>query len=464
MDLRIPTLSALTLLALVSSSTAQTVFPEVEPNGTKAEATPASCLVAGDSLSGMTTGTAITAGNSALTSADTFRVMTCTAPLGVYRHTLTLTASAGGVPTATIRGLNQTAGVIGTTDSAVVTSSGALVAWYGFGKQEEIYYRVTGTTSTTGTYSATLATTPITPTAVPGVFNPGTIVINCGGQGHTTDTDLWLYDSNFNAIPCGGDDDNIGPPTSLQSRLSISLAAGTYYLGISTYNLANNQPSCAGVDNFLTGLVLDFPNAVADSSTTTATNISFSVSDGTNTVAQPATKALIFGVEWFRIQVGSSAPAPTPFCFGDGSGTACPCANNGTAGNGCASSVNANGANLAWTGTASIANDTLVLQGTGMPSSSALYFQGTVQVSAGAGGTFGDGKRCAGGSVIRLGTKTNVGGSSAYPEVGNPSVHVKGSCNAGDVREYQCWYRNAAAFCTPSTFNLTNGLEVTWAP
>jgi hypothetical protein len=27
---------------------------------------------------------------------------------------------------------------------------------------------------------------------------------------------------------------------------------------------------------------------------------------------------------------------------------------------------------------------------------------------------------------------------------------------------YQLWYRNAAAFCTPSTFNLTNGLDVTW--
>ena len=63
---------------------------------------------------------------------------------------------------------------------------------------------------------------------------------------------MWLYDSNFNAIPCGGDDDNLGPPTSLQSRLSINLTAGTYYLGVSTYNLANNQPSCAGVDNFLT--------------------------------------------------------------------------------------------------------------------------------------------------------------------------------------------------------------------
>jgi hypothetical protein len=24
------------------------------------------------------------------------------------------------------------------------------------------------------------------------------------------------------------------------------------------------------------------------------------------------------------------------------------------------------------------------------------------------------------------------------------------------------WYRNAAVFCTASTFNLSNGLQVTW--
>ncbi|MEY2806172.1 MAG: hypothetical protein RIR65_589, partial [Planctomycetota bacterium] len=32
------------------------------------------------------------------------------------------------------------------------------------------------------------------------------------------------------------------------------------------------------------------------------------------------------------------------------------------------------------------------------------------------------------------------------------------------TRTYQAWYRNAAAFCTPSGFNLGNGLEIVWAP
>jgi len=26
------------------------------------------------------------------------------------------------------------------------------------------------------------------------------------------------------------------------------------------------------------------------------------------------------------------------------------------------------------------------------------------------------------------------------------------------------WFRNSAAYCTASTFNLTNGLRVTWLP
>jgi hypothetical protein len=31
------------------------------------------------------------------------------------------------------------------------------------------------------------------------------------------------------------------------------------------------------------------------------------------------------------------------------------------------------------------------------------------------------------------------------------------------VRMYQVWYRNAAAFCTSSTFNLSNGYRVVWS-
>jgi len=155
----------------------------------------------------------------------------------------------------------------------------------------------------------------------------------------------------------------------------------------------------------------------------------------------------------------------TPFCFGDGSGAACPCDNTSTpgGGRGCAHSLG-QGARIAATGAASVSNDTIVLSGSGMPASFALYFQGTLQQSAGLGAPFGDGLRCAAGAVLRLGTAMNSGGgASSYPGAGEPRVTVKGQVPAaGGTRHYQVWYRNAAAFCTSSTFNLSNGLELIW--
>jgi hypothetical protein len=153
------------------------------------------------------------------------------------------------------------------------------------------------------------------------------------------------------------------------------------------------------------------------------------------------------------------------FCPGDGTGTACPCANNSPVGAnaGCLSSFGTGGTLIA-TGASSLSSDTVVLAGSGMPNSSALYFQGTGQQSGGAGAQFGDGLRCASGTVVRLGTTTNVGGSSQYPFGASPSVSVKGQIAAPGTRTYQIWYRNAAAFCTASTFNLSNGWLIVWAP
>ena len=99
-----------------------------------------------------------------------------------------------------------------------------------------------------------------------------------------------------------------------------------------------------------------------------------------------------------------------------------------------------------------------------MPSSSALYFQGTAQVAGGAGAVFGDGLRCAGGTIVRLGTTMNMAGASQYPFAGAPAVHVKGGVTVPGTRTYQVWYRNAAAFCMPMTFNLTNAWELAWIP
>src|ERR1051326_3831123 len=98
-----------------------------------------------------------------------------------------------------------------------------------------------------------------------------------------------------------------------------------------------------------------------------------------------------------------------------------------------------------------------------MPDSGALYFQGTAQVAGGA--LFGDGLRCVAGNVRRLGTKTNASNSSHLPDGSDPPLSVLRAITSPGTVQYQVWYRNAdPSFCTPSTFNWTNGVSIVWSP
>jgi Tol biopolymer transport system component len=160
------------------------------------------------------------------------------------------------------------------------------------------------------------------------------------------------------------------------------------------------------------------------------------------------------------------SPLPySSFCWGDGTATACPCANSGASGRGCASSVDAFGAVLSAQGTASVSADTLTLVCGGTTSSLVIYFQGTLQQNGGQGVVLGDGLRCIGGTLLRLGPESAMGGSSQYPQGSDLPISVKGLVPAaGGTRTYQAWYRDPAAFCTPLTYNLSNGADVSWAP
>ncbi len=152
----------------------------------------------------------------------------------------------------------------------------------------------------------------------------------------------------------------------------------------------------------------------------------------------------------------------TAYCFGDGTNGACPCVNNGSAGNGCANSGFASGANLSATGTPSVAADSVTLNANNMTGSIAVFFQGATQVPP---AVVDDGLGCVGGPIIRLGNKP-AAGTSFYPQPGDPTVSVRGAIPpAGGTFYYQCFYRNAvAAFCPPATSNRTNGVQITWAP
>jgi len=102
-------------------------------------------------------------------------------------------------------------------------------------------------------------------------------------------------------------------------------------------------------------------------------------------------------------------------------------------------------------GSASLAVDSIVLRGASMPDAPALYFQGTSAANGGLGSVFGDGLRCAAGTITRLGIATNVGGSSQFPGAGQPPVSVGGAVTAPGTTRSGSATRRASARRTRST-------------
>ena len=158
-----------------------------------------------------------------------------------------------------------------------------------------------------------------------------------------------------------------------------------------------------------------------------------------------------------------------PFCFGDGSlASACPCANAGAQGHGCASSQVAAGGLLVASGAAN--PDTIVLAASELPAGvSCVFLQGDGVIAAGA--PFGDGLRCAAGSLVRLALKSAVGGSASFPEAGDPSITARSAALGAPIppsssRSYQVYYRdNDPLFCAApagNTWNVTNGMRIHW--
>ncbi len=162
-----------------------------------------------------------------------------------------------------------------------------------------------------------------------------------------------------------------------------------------------------------------------------------------------------------------SAGSFVAYCSGDGLDaqvtTPCPCANSGAAGNGCASSFNANGAHLAAHG--AVATDDVVLDGSGMnPTGNCIFLKGDANVPTGL--AFGDGLRCLDGNLIRLRTKALASGAASFPDSTDTiTLSARGSTPVGSglTGYYTVYYRNAsAAFCPPETFNAANGFRISW--
>ena len=173
-----------------------------------------------------------------------------------------------------------------------------------------------------------------------------------------------------------------------------------------------------------------------------------------------------------RVDVFELAPlVGTRFCAGDGTGTPCPCGNESdpALGNGC-ENKHGQGATLDGTGSASVAADDLSLSVTFTMSTQTfppkgeaiLLFAGDARINGGLGLPLGDGLRCVGGNVQRLGVRfgTPYRGIALW----GPGLAAQLGVVAGDTRYFHAWYRDPIGSPCGSGFNTTNALELTFEP
>jgi hypothetical protein len=160
-----------------------------------------------------------------------------------------------------------------------------------------------------------------------------------------------------------------------------------------------------------------------------------------------------------------SVSAFTPLCFGDGTRGTCPCSNAGGSGHGCENSASTGGAVLTSSGIASLSSDSVQLTSSNeLPSALSIVLQGNSAITP---TNFGDGLRCAGGSLKRLYVKHAAGGMVTAPEAGDPSISAR-SAALGDMiplgatRVYQVYYRDPNLVFCPGGFNVSSAIAIAW--
>ncbi|MBY0310968.1 MAG: hypothetical protein K2W85_02750 [Phycisphaerales bacterium] len=324
----LPVRAIICLLALwaASSSFAQTL--EVEPNDAKSAATLATLdgLVGGMAAQavGTTTGASSFAGPG---SYDYWRLRTAAAPTGVYRHVIALSTSGTAGHTLSLIGLTSPTGSFAQTEAifstgSTITNPPRAVYWYGFGKQEQVYARVSGLGITTAPYTITLTSSPVTIIDIPGTLYAGQTLIQTSNNAGFLDSEISLYDAQFNPVPGAAADNVLSGAGGTLNGATVgagfirNLPPGTYHLALGGYNLASNQ--AAPVGDFQAGNVLDFPDAIASSvvngSGFTQSNVGITDQFGSPLAIGSASFSNPVGdIRWFRFTL---TPAPFPSGLG----------------------------------------------------------------------------------------------------------------------------------------------------
>ena len=247
----------------------------------------------------------------------------------------------------------------------------------------------------------------------------------------------------------------LNPPVTVSGYFFVG--AGLSH-GYDQYPIPHDQPgTCSGFDRawtfgcYGTGCALNFANL------------------GANQYPPFNQSNWYYGAS--QLLVRPTCGGATSFCVpATGGVLACPCSNPGQPGKGCDNSDATGGALLAASGNATVAADTLVFTTSGQKATGvSIVLQGSAASASGA--VFGQGIRCTAGSLKRLYTKVASGGSITAPQPGDPSVSAQSAALGdtiapGGTRWYQVYYRDPTVLggCPPgSTFNITQGLVVTWS-
>lgn len=125
----------------------------------------------------------------------------------------------------------------------------------------------------------------------------------------------------------------------------------------------------------------------------------------------------------------------------------------------CSANPNSTGsvATISALGSESVATNVLQLSAGPVPNQPGLFFFGQMQVQL----PFGNGFRCAGGSLVRLPVVVAQDGILAY-SVDNSIPPASSWITAGATLQFQAWYRDPLG--GGSSFNLSNGLELSFVP
>ena len=287
---------------------AQIGYPEIEPNNSKAQATPVggvNGMNPGDFLFGETRSTSL----SGLENADIFLIRTAAAPLGIYRYRLMLD-SQNPPPYEYAYGVWLMATHL--TDCQSQQTVGGysfylqqpqVAQWYGFGRQERVYWYIGGSQGTPLPYTVTLEREAIVNIASIGPLRPGPITFTA--ESPASPLSIALYDHAL--VPETG-------VIGFSASVTETLPAGLHFLAVGFVSRLYNNP-CPTVS--FTGEGLDFPDGITSYLQNEAP-LPLGINDSFTSTSVPVT-VQPFEVRWLALRVYAPHTCGSADFDGDGS-------------------------------------------------------------------------------------------------------------------------------------------------